>query len=131
VYSRFCFLLLLVALQLTPVDELGMSDLLVDPSPEYIQVEELILWTCVPELHGAQMGVGSILDVLTKKILCRRMDKNELSLMVMGVIVEMEAAIMLEGFFFPNVLLVFLLHCSLVICQALLKLLEADTIKLW
>lgn len=62
------------------------ADLLVDPSLEYVQVEELVLGTCVPELHGAQTGVGSILDVLAKKILCRGTVKNELSSTVVRLI---------------------------------------------
>ena len=128
--SRLCFLLLL-PLQLAPVNELGTSDLLVDLSPEYIQVRELVLRTCVPELHGTQKGVGSILDILAKKIFCGRMVKNELSLMVMHFIMGMKEAIMLEGFFFPTALLIFLLHCSSMVCQALLELPEAVPIKLW
>jgi hypothetical protein len=77
---------LLLMLHLTPAAELGTSDLLVDLSCEYIQVKELVLRTCVPELHGAKMVVSSILDVLAKKILCRGMVKNELSAMVMRLI---------------------------------------------
>ena len=121
---------LLLTLHLAPVAELGMSDLLVDPSCEYIQVKELVLGTCVPELHGAKMGVSSILDVLAKKILCRGTVKNELSSAVMRLVTRMEEAIMLKGILFLNDLIVFLLHCPAVIGQALLKLLEADTVEL-
>ena len=85
---------------------------------------------CVPELHGTQMGVGSILDVLVKKILGRGMVKNELSLMVVHLIMWMEEAIMLEGILFLNALHVFLLHSLVVMGQALLKLLEADAMEL-
>ena len=84
--SRLSTFALLLSLHLAPVEELGKSDLLVDPSLEYVQVEELVLGTCVPELHGAQTGVGSILDVLAKKILCRGTVKNELSSTVVRLI---------------------------------------------
>lgn len=128
--ARFSFLLLLLMLHLTPVDELGASDLLVDSSLEHFQVKELVLRTRVPELHRGQTWIGSILYVLTKKILCGRTVKNELSLTVMLVVARMEAAIMLEGFFVPNAPLEFLLHCLSVIFQALAELLEADAGKL-
>jgi hypothetical protein len=121
---------LFLMLHLTPVVELGKSDLSVDPFLEYFQLKELVLGMCVPELHRAQMGVGSILDVLMRKILGRRMVKNELSLMVVHLIMWMEEAIMLEGILFLNALHVFLLHCLVVMGQALLKLLEVDAVEL-
>ena len=80
--SRLSTFALLLTLHLAPVEELGKSDLLVDPFLEFVQVEELVLGMCVAELRWAQTGVGSILDVLAKKILCRGTVKNELSSMV-------------------------------------------------
>jgi hypothetical protein len=69
--SRTGSFAVLLTLHLAPVDKLGTPDLLVNPPLEDNGVEELVLGTCVPELNGTQTGVGTVLDVLAKKILRR------------------------------------------------------------
>jgi hypothetical protein len=47
-------------------DKVCASNLLVDPLPKNAKLKALVFLTGMPELHWAQTGVGSILDVLAK-----------------------------------------------------------------
>ena len=123
------FALLLLPFHLAPVYELVASNLLVDALSEYLQIEELVLRTCVPELHGAEEGIRSVLDVAAKQILGRGAVENGLSSAVVCFVTWMEMAIMLVGILLTNASFNFLFEGLAVIGQALLELLEADVFE--